>query len=227
MPEDAPKSRLSVQRPFAVIALFLFVGYMAVAIWLYFWRGIYFRPDMWAIFLFVSAILLGQWKKFLRDWIPVVFLLFGYEFMRGIAGQMLEASHYKSVHVTELINAERTLFGGTLPTLWLQSKLYTPGVIHWYDVMAVLIYALHFVFPLAFAFMLWVGSKERFWQFSLAFLLMNYSAFVFFLFCPTAAPWVASEWNYIHGVVMPFDQAIHILVPHASSTFNTLEIWGN
>ncbi len=25
---------------------------------------------------------------------------------------------------------------------------------------------------------------------------------------------------------MPFDQAIHVLVPQASSTFNTIEIWG-
>ena len=225
--EAATKSHpFSVNRPYAIIALLIFGGYMALAIGLYFWRGIYFRPDMWAIALFVAAIVFGQWKTFLRDWIPVVLLLFGYEFMRGIAGQMMEADHYKGVHVTELLTAERALFGGTLPTLWLQDKLYTPGIIHWYDVLAVLIYALHFVFPLVFAFMLWVGSKERFWQFSLTFLLMNYTAFAFYLAYPTASPWVADEWGYIHGVVMPFDQAIHVLVPQVSHTFNTLEIWG-
>lgn len=225
--DSVPKSRqISARRPFAAIAIIIFVGYMALAIGLYFWRGIYFRPDTWAILLFVGALFLGQWKKFLRDWVPVVMLLFGYEFMRGIAGQMMEADHYQGVHVTELLTAEKMLFGGTLPPLWLQDKLFVPGVVHWYDVMAVLIYALHFVFPFVFAFMLWVGSKERFWQFSLTFLLMNYTAFAFYLLYPTASPWVADEWGYIHGIVMPFDQAIHVLVPQASSTFNTIEIWG-
>src|SRR5918998_395447 len=80
------------------------------------------------VLLFVGAILLGRWKAFLRDWVPVVMLIFGYEFMRGIAGQMvndqIRGEGRSVVHVQELIDADRAMFGGTLPTHWLQDRFY-------------------------------------------------------------------------------------------------------
>lgn len=129
-------------RSYTTLVVVIFASYMAVAIGLYAWRGAYFTPDRWAIFLFLGAVMLGQWKAFLRDWVPVVMLIFGYEFMRGIAGQMvndqMQAEGREIVHVQELIDADRALFGGTLPTHWLQDKLYVEGQVHWYDYVALL-----------------------------------------------------------------------------------------
>lgn len=211
-------------RSYGFLALFLFVGYMSIAIGLYVWRGAYFTPDRWAILLFVAAIALGQWKAFLRDWIPVVLLIFGYEFMRGIAYQFIQDRH-STVHLTELIAADRAMFFGHLPTLWLQEKLYVPGTIHWYDVLAMVMYIMHFVFPLIFAFILWIGNKERFWHFTLTFLLMTYAGFTIYLLYPAAPPWLANYWGVIHGVQLPFDQVYHALVPHRYDNLDMIQIW--
>lgn len=213
-------------RSYGFLALFLFVVYMAVAVGLYVWRGAYFTPDRWAILLFVAAIALGQWKAFLRDWIPVVFLIFGYEFMRGLAYQFI-AQHHSNIHLTELIRADKFMFFGHLPSLWLQQKLYVQGTIHWYDVLAMVMYIMHFVFPLIFAFIVWIGSKERFWNFTITFLLMTYLGFTIYLLYPAAPPWLADQWGVIHGLQLPFDQVFHALVPHQYDNLNMVQIWNN
>lgn len=218
------RSAATGTRSYGLLALFLFIGYMALAAGLYVWRGAYFTPDRWAILLFLAAIALGQWKAFLRDWIPVVFLIFGYEFIHGLAYQDF-ISQGRTVHVTPLIDADRFMFFGHLPTLWLQHKLYVEGTIHWYDALAMVMYVMHFVFPLIFAFILWVGSKERYWYFTLTFLLMTYLGFAGYLLYPAAPPWLASNWGFIHGVQLPFDQVYHALVPHQYDNLGQVQIW--
>ena len=209
---------------YGLLALLLFVGYMAIAVGLYVWRGAYFTPDRWAILLFITAVALGQWKAFLRDWIPVVLLIFGYEFMRGIAYQFIQ-NRNSTVHLTELISADKSMFFGHIPTLWLQQKLYVPGTVHWYDVLAMVMYIMHFVFPLIFAFILWIGNKERFWHFTLSLLLLTYVGFTIYLLYPAAPPWLADQWGVIHGVQLPFDQVYHALVPHRYDNLDMIQIW--
>ena len=213
-------------RSYGMLAFVLFVVYMAVAVILYVWRGAYFTPDRWAILLFLTAIALGQWKAFLRDWIPVVLLIFGYEFMHGFAYQLIEQQH-RTIHVTPMITADRWMFFGHLPTLWLQSKLYVPDTVHWYDVLSMVMYIMHFVFPLIFAFIVWIGDKRRFWEFGITFLLMSYIGFTIYLLYPAAPPWMASQWGVIHGVQSPFDQVYHALVPHQYDNLNVVQIWNN
>ncbi|HLI52052.1 MAG TPA: phosphatase PAP2 family protein [Thermomicrobiaceae bacterium] len=213
-------------RAYRWVAVGLFVFYMIIAVVLYMWRGAYFHPDRWAILLLVTAIVLGQTKAFLRDWIPVVLLLFGYEFMRGIAFQMISSEH-RYIHVKELIDADRWLFHGTLPTLWLQHKLLKPGVVEWYGIMAVVVYAMIFVVPLLFAFILWIGSKEKYWNFTLAFIIMTYLGFVIYLLYPAAPPWMASQMGYIHGVQQPFAQVWRVMVPHAYNNLGNLSLWND
>jgi membrane-associated phospholipid phosphatase len=215
---------LAARLPQGRLLALMFLGFMLVGGGLSMWRGVWFTPDRWAVFLFVGAVVLGQGLAFLRDWVPVVLLIFGYEFMRGIAYEMVREQG-RGVHLGELIDADRALFGGQVPTLWLQDRLYTPGTVHWYDVLSALMYALHFVFPLVFAFVLWLGRKERFWQFSLTFLLMTYVAFAFFLFYPAAPPWLANQQGAIQGLEWPLGQTYQFLVPERYDNFDTYQIW--
>ena len=216
---------LAARLPQGRLLAIVFIGFMITGIGLQVWRGAYFTPERWAVLLFVGAVVLGQGLVFLRDWVPVIMLIFGYEFMRGVAGTMVNEQH-RSVHVTELINGDRLLFGGQIPTVWLQEHFYHPGQPHWYDFMAVLFYALHFVFPLVFAFILWVNRKDRFWQFSLTFLLMTYVAFAFFLFYPAAPPWLADKWGFVpEGIKWPAGDAYRAMVPQRYDNFDTYQIW--
>ncbi len=216
----------AVQRSYTTLVVVIFLAYMAVGVGLYIWRGAYFTPDRWLILLLVGAVVMGRAMAFLRDWVPVVFLIAGYEFMRKLAGQMV-AEQGRYVHVRELIEADRAIFGGHLPTLWIQNRFHDPGQVHWYDYVSLLFYALHFVFPLAFAFMLWLTRKERFWQFSLTFLLMTYAAFAFFLYYPAAPPWFADKYGYVEGVQWPAGQAFQAMVPQQYDNFDTFKIWDN
>ncbi len=235
-PSASPSASSSdLGRPFSLLTLGIFVAYLAVAVVLYAWRGAYFTPDRWLVLLAVGAVLLGRWRGFLRDWVPFVLLIFGYEVLRGVAGVIVggdaaEAGPYDPdrfghILVTPLIDADRWLFGGALPVAWLQDRFYEPGVVHWYDRMAVVVYALHFVLPLVFAFLLWLRRRDRFWQFSLAFLTMTYAAFVAFVLFPAAPPWLAERWGLTSGLALPADQALAALVPGEYTNLTSLRIW--
>ncbi len=227
---DTPP-RTDVGRSYHAVVLAIFAVYIAFAVGWTFWRGEYFiEPDRWAIFLLVGAVILGKWKTFLRDWMPFVFLLFGFEFLRGIVGNRVAAGglsrdEHPYVHVEELIAADRALFGGEIPPTWLQDKLYVPGTVHWYDILAVSVYGLHFVFPLVFAFILWVGRKDRFWQFTIGLLVMSYLGFACYVLYPAAPPWLAQDWGYIQGLQNPFGQAFQILAPRRYDNFDTMTLW--
>lgn len=218
---------------YRVLVILIFLAYMLLATALYYFRGVGFiTPDKWVVYLFFGALILGQGVAFLRDWIPFVFLVFGYEYMRGLAGNMVEGAdinnraQHTNVVVTWFIHADRALFGGTDPTLWIQHKLYTPGHVHWYDIIAGLWYMLHFVLPCVFGFMLWIRYKERFWQFTIGFLFMTYSTFGFFLFFPSAPPWLASNWGYLKGIQFPFNQMWSHLMPNGNhSNFQAIDLW--
>jgi membrane-associated phospholipid phosphatase len=213
-----------------LIAIFVAI-YFLIATSMYFIRGgNIITPDKWLIALFIGAVLLGKGVKFLRDWIPFLLLLFGYEFMRGIAGDVttshgLEAEHHGRVQVDWLVSADRWLFGGTDPGTWLQHKLYTPGQSHWYDTMAAIVYLLHFVYPLVFAFALWMRRRDQFWEFSIALLVMSYSSFIFFILLPTAPPWLASQWGLLDGLQHPSDEGFKSIMPSHYSGLNTFSLW--
>jgi membrane-associated phospholipid phosphatase len=180
-------------------------------------------------------VLLGRWRGFLRDWVPFVLLIFGYELLRGAAGEIVggdaaamgpyDPARSGQIVVEPLIAADRWLFGGQLPVAWLQDRLYEPGRVHWYDTVAVVVYALHSVLPLVFAFLLWLRRRDRFRQFSLAFLAMTYAAFAFFLLVPAAPPWLAERWGLTEGLVLPADQALAALVPGEYTNLDSLRIW--
>jgi membrane-associated phospholipid phosphatase len=227
----AEETRTS-RRSFTRMVVAIVAAYLLFAAALYLWRGVYFAPDppdSWALLLLVGAIALGRWKEFLRDWIPFVALIFGYELLRGFAGTVttggnLAPAYDGAVHFRWILAGDRWLFGGTPPTVLLQRALYDPGVIHWYDALAGLIYSLHFALPLVFGYVLWLRDRERFRRFTITLLFMTYTTFVIFLLYPTAPPWLVNAWGYLPGVRDPFDQS-STLASHASTTFATLTIW--
>lgn len=229
------------QRTFRLLVFGMFLFYIALAIGIYLWRGVFFTPDRWAVFLLVGALLLGRVGPFLRDWIPFVLLVFGYEFLRGIAGNLvvgdiaprgmrigrMERSDFPSVQLENLIAFDRSLLFGREPVSTLQGWLYTPGVVHWYDYFAVIVYTMHFILPCMFAFGLWLGRKERFWQFTLAFCFMTYAAFAFFLLYPAAPPWLAGAWDVLPNIRWPQGQVTASINVAGIETLDTYAIWQN
>src|SRR5579885_2161214 len=113
------------------INIALFVIYILAMTGLMIWLGIGITPDRYILGLFVLALLLGRIKSFFLDWMPFILVLIAYDFLRGIAPLL-----NPNVHYLPQINFDRFVFGGQLPTVFLQQHFYIPGQLSWYDYLA-------------------------------------------------------------------------------------------
>jgi membrane-associated phospholipid phosphatase len=147
------------------------------------WRGIEIEPQWVALALLVVAAAMGRGRQFIFDFVPFLLLFFAYEVMRGFASKTGFAPH-------DLSGLERLLFAGNLPTVVLQRAFYDPHQIRLLDVVTICFYFMHFVLPVVVGFVFWLGSREHYWRFVSALLLMSFLAFVTYLFFPSTPPWL-------------------------------------
>ena len=161
----------------------------------------YPAPDLVAVFLLVFAFLAARGFSFLRDWSPFILLLLAYVGLTGLQDGLAQHAHLQLP-----IDADRAMFGGVLPTTWLQAHLWRPPSLHWYDYVAAVLYPLHFIVPLVVAFVLWMWQKRFYWRFVASYLLLSYAGFVTYILYPMAPPWWAANAGRIPAVVPILDQ---------------------
>ena len=173
-----------------VMTVILLIYLAAVVVFMII-NSVSITPDRFVVFLFFGAVLLGRGMIFVKDWFPFLALLLGYEMLRGFADDKgLE------VQVESLVNIERAVFG-FIPTEKLQTLLYVPGQVNWYDWVVVIIYFLHFPLPLITAFFLWIKDKAQFHKFTISILVLSFAGFITFLILPAAPPWYAAERGFV------------------------------
>jgi hypothetical protein len=178
------------------------IVYLAVIFGVMLWQGVSIEPEWVLLALLVIAIALGRGRTFIADWTPFLLLFFAYEAMRGFAAKTNFAPH-------DFSGLERWLFRGTIPTLVLQHDFYHPGVIGPQDLVAMVLYFMHFVLPIVVGFVFWVNSREHYWHFISALLLLCFLSFLTYLFWPSAPP-----WYQLHDVVRINQQTVD-------------QLWGN
>lgn len=178
------------------------VVYLALIFGVMLWRGISIEPEWVVLALLVVAVAMGRGRSFITDWTPFLLLFFAYEAMRGFASKTGFAPH-------DLSGLERILFGGAIPTLVLQHAFYHPGVVSPQDVVAMFFYFMHFPLPIVVGFIFWFNSREHYWRFIGALLLMCFVAFATYLFWPSAPP-----WYQLHDVVKINDRTVAALWPN-------------
>ncbi len=135
---------------------------------------------------------------FLRDWWPPFLVFVFYLYSRGLSDDLGGFP----VHVTEPIDADRWLFGGTLPTAFLQAELC--GVPcdrsmppRWYDVVLTTVYYSHFFAALGVAAYLWKRNRPQWVRYMRRYLSVISLAVVCFVVYPMAPPWMAARDGYI------------------------------
>lgn len=168
------------------------------------WQGIGIAPDRYAFILLLGSLLVRRTRSFVLDWIPFLFILISYDFLRGFADNLSSRVHY-----IELINADKFLFT-FVPTVALQDFFYQAGNLRWYDYLATIFYFLHFALPLGFGFLLWIISKNYFRVFVLSILLLSYAGWISYLVYPAAPPWLAKEQGYLPGVHKILDETLKV-----------------
>ena len=161
------------------------------------------------VLLFLFAACAGDlrvWRRaVVHDWLPLFAVLFAYDLLRGGARHVgahlaqlpllradeLDPTVTARAHVTEMIHGDQLLFGGHVPTVWLQQHLYTPGRAHWWDVVAVPVYFSHFVVSLAVAVLLWAVSYRLFRRYVWTLVTLTVITLATYALFPAAPPWMA------------------------------------
>ncbi len=179
-----------------ILAYFVIIGAATIATrsWL--------SSDQFIIVGIALAILLTRSFSIVRDWAPFGMLLLGYEFLRGLAPSL-----GMEVNIFPMIRADRLIFG-ELPTVTLQRMFYDLGSPDWLDYAATLLYLLHFVVPLLFAFLLYLNRREHFRPFAVALIVLSYLAFTTYVLYPAMPPWMASQYGYIPAINNIFEQTL-------------------
>jgi len=135
---------------------------------------------------------------FLRDWWPPFAVLLVYLYSRGVSDDL----GIFSVHFTEPIEADRWLFGGTLPTEYLQAQLcgvpcrqsMTP---RWYDVLLTTVYYSHFFAALGIGAFLWKRNRAEWIYYMRRYLTIISLSVICFMVYPMAPPWMAARDGYL------------------------------
>jgi hypothetical protein len=100
-----------------------------------------------------------------------------------------------AVKADYVVDAERRLFGGGLPTAWLQERLYEPSSAGVLAVACILVYATYYIVPHAAALVLWRRSPSAFAPYALAVLITVYIGLAVSFVAPTAPPWLAADYG--------------------------------
>lgn len=148
-----------------------------------------------AIVLFVAAILSGRPLLFVKDWGVFILVLLTWQLASPLATRFGFPDH-----LTELIAADKAMFFGHIPPVWLQQHLYHPGKLEPWDVLAATMYMLHFLTPLVAAFILWMTNRQLFARFAIAFVVVALAGWTTYVLYPAVPPWMAAEKLVrIHG----------------------------
>jgi membrane-associated phospholipid phosphatase len=171
-----------------------------------------------ALFLWILLGLLAasltdirrRWRSLIVEWLPFGAILFAYDLLRGSADSIFAA------HVEPQLHADELLFGGTVPTVWLQQQLWNgPGDLSWVDWAAWGVYLTHFFGTLVVAAALWLARSKLFRPYVATVSLLAAAGFATYALFPAAPPWLASD----EGALPPTDRIVRFVSAAAPLDF--------
>ena len=169
------------------------------------------------VVLLGAVVFFRHSRPFVRDILPIVMMMFAYEAMRGLVVDL-----GWSVHITELFNTERRLFG-TIPSADLQRLWHATGIYHWYDYTLALFYGSFYFIPFVVGITLWVKRRDYYYFYINGLVLLTLAGYVTYIVYPAMPPWMASEQGYFSGVTkMIIDLSQSGLGIHLPSLYSAL-----
>lgn len=111
----------------------------------------------------------------------------GFNVVRAFADDMGLALASQTV----VSSVEARVFGGTLPSQWLQQRAYDPAHVQPHDIGLALVHASFFVTPFAVGIMLWWKRRAVFRRYCRATAIAFGLGLVGFVLLPTAPPWLS------------------------------------
>jgi hypothetical protein len=183
---DNRERGLTFTRRIAVTTWALVVAYWTCK------NGLAFNRELLLLYIatgLIAASIGRRHKVFavVRDWLPFALVLLVYDLSRG-AAVLLGAPtlwHFQP-------QADRWLFFGTVPTVWLQERIKMPQP-PWWEVIISGIYMSFFVLPYVVAGVLWLRNRSDWAAFVRRFVTLSFAALVVYIVLPAAPPWAAAR----------------------------------
>ncbi len=168
--------------------------------------------------IFVVAARIGRLRSFAVTWVPLAVFLDAFARLRGVADNT-----GIPIHHTAALEADRWLFFGTVPTIWLQNRLTIPKHFRWYDYAATGMHWSHFVMPMVILFILWLKYPAFFRRYLIAFVVLTTIVLdIYFLF-PAAPPWMSAREGYLPHLARPMvDVAVQVNQSLFGSVYATI-----
>lgn len=184
---SAPRRRwLTAARWLAIIVWAGVVSYRTIV------DGFAFNRELLLLYICtgLAAASIGQGKRVfyvVRDWLPFALVLIAYDLSRGAATLIGRPTlwHWQA-------DADRWLFFGSMPTVWLQErlKLAQPP---WWEIAVSTVYMSFFVLPYVVAAALWLRDREEWKAFVRLFVGLSFAGLAIYALLPAAPPWAAAR----------------------------------
>lgn len=172
--------------------------WIAVAVWaaIVGWRtvtdGLAFNRELLLVYICTGllAASIGQGRRMIaviRDWLPFALVLIAYDLSRGAATLVGRPTlwHWQA-------DADRAMFFGAIPTVWLQERLKMPTP-PWWEVVISAVYMSFFILPYVIAAVLWLRDRQEWKAFVRLFVGLNLVALLIYALLPAAPPWAAAR----------------------------------
>ncbi|OBI81919.1 phosphatase PAP2 family protein [Mycobacterium sp. E740] len=178
--------RLTFLRRAAVASWAIVIVYRTIT------TGFAFNREL--VLLYIATGLLaasiGQGRRMLyviRDWLPFALILIAYDLSRGAADMIGRPTLWQWP-----AEADRWLFFGAVPTVWLQEQLKQAQP-PWWEVLISCVYMSFFILPYVVAGVLWLRDREEWKAFVRLFVVLNFTGLVIYALVPAAPPWAAAR----------------------------------
>ncbi len=187
--------RLTRRRALGALAVLAYGGLVAQVVWWY--GGVpgsrdTLVPLILAGFLAFSVTSVARLRRLAigvaMDWLPFVLLLWLYDLVRGYADEL-----GMGVHEQPQLGLDRLFGGGTVPTVWLQQRLWHGRWdLHWWDFATWGVYMSYFFGTTAVLAVLWWRSRPLFRRFAASVVGLAFLGVVTFLLYPAEPPWLTA-----------------------------------
>ena len=137
----------------------------------------------------------GSVVRIVLDWLPFALVLIVYDISRSLVDVV-----GLPLHEGDVADLERHLFFGAIPTVWLQQHFYHPASVHWWDALATLVYASHFLATPIVAAVLWVRDRAVWFSYICRVIALAVAGLVTYTLFPEAPPWMAARDGLIDPV---------------------------
>jgi PAP2 superfamily len=154
--------------------------------------GVAFNRELLLLYIATGLIAasIGRGHKVfivVRDWLPFALVLVLYDLSRGAADMLGAPTLWRFQP-----DADRWMFFGNVPTVWLQERIKMPHP-PWWEVIISGVYMSFFILPYAVAGVLWLYDRTDWAAFVRRFVVLSFAAVAVYVVMPAAPPWAAAR----------------------------------